>query len=71
MKGLSGLRAGNGYEPELPEEGELVCPEANKYVIFNGTLLHGVIPGRTGRARCIFSAFLTMRGLDVDHVRNM
>jgi len=37
---------GNGYRPPQPEEGELVCPRANRFVIFNGTLLHGVIPGR-------------------------
>lgn len=37
---------GNGYFPDPYEEGEMVCPEANKYAIFNGTYLHGVLPGR-------------------------
>jgi hypothetical protein len=36
---------GNGYDPVKADEGELVCPQANKYAIFNGTLLHGVMPG--------------------------
>jgi hypothetical protein len=37
---------GNGYEPVEALEAELSCPKRNKFFIFNGTLLHGVIPGR-------------------------
>ena len=36
---------GNGYEPNKPEEGEWVFPKKNKYMLFDGTLLHGVVPG--------------------------
>lgn len=36
---------GNGYTPEVPKEAELIFPERNKYLLFNGELLHGVIPG--------------------------
>jgi len=37
---------GNGYEPLEPEEGELSMPMRNKYIVFNGELLHGVVPSR-------------------------
>lgn len=36
---------GNGYEPVKPQEGDLSMPQRNKYVVFNGDLLHGVLPG--------------------------
>jgi len=49
---------GNGYLPDLPREGHLVLPAKNKYAIFNGDLLHGVIPGasdaRAGEKRITF-----------------
>lgn len=34
---------GNGYVPEQPTEGSWSFPKKNKYLVFNGTLLHGVI----------------------------
>ena len=36
---------GNGYLPEQPTEGSWSFPRKNKYLVFNGTLLHGVIKG--------------------------
>lgn len=50
---------GNGYYPEEPEEAEFVCPEENKYVVFNGTLLHGVVPGRSDHIQAARSAGLS------------
>jgi len=38
--------AGSGYEPEQPSKGWWVFPEQNKFMTFNGSLLHGVIPGK-------------------------
>jgi len=42
---------GNGYEPEQPVYGEYVFPKPNKYTIFQGHLLHGVVPGKPSTAR--------------------
>ena len=39
---------GNGYTPELPDSGVLSFPEVNKYAVFHGELLHGVLPGKHG-----------------------
>ena len=36
---------GNGYTPAIPEHAELIFPARNKYLLFKGELLHGVIPG--------------------------
>ncbi len=36
---------GNGYEPSKATEAAWSFPEPNKYLVFNGTLLHGVVPG--------------------------
>lgn len=36
---------GAGYDPLFPTHGYLSRPEKNKYLIFHGELLHGVIPG--------------------------
>jgi len=36
---------GNGYEPEVATEAAWSFPEENKFLLFNGTLLHGVVPG--------------------------
>jgi hypothetical protein len=42
---------GSGYEPIQPDEAAWSFPEANKFLLFNGTLLHGVVPGSaTGTA---------------------
>ena len=35
---------GSGYEPRVPEEACWSFPEQNKFLLFNGTLLHGVVP---------------------------
>jgi hypothetical protein len=36
---------GNGYVPEAPREGALSFPRRNKYTLFHGELLHGVLAG--------------------------
>lgn len=36
---------GAGYSPQVAEHGYLSFPERNKYLIFNGELLHGVLSG--------------------------
>jgi len=38
---------GNGYIPSDPHEAELVLPKKNKYAVFIGDLLHGVMPGES------------------------
>jgi hypothetical protein len=40
---------GNGYSPRVPHQGEISYPTHNKYVVFNGDLLHGVLPGDHNR----------------------
>lgn len=36
--------SGNGYTPETATEAAWSFPLANKFLLFNGTLLHGVVP---------------------------
>ncbi len=36
---------GSGYHPQDAEHGYMSYPKRNKYVLFHGELLHGVIPG--------------------------
>lgn len=36
---------GSGYEPASATEAAWSFPEPNKFLLFNGTLLHGVVPG--------------------------
>jgi len=48
---------GNGYVPADPHEAEMVFPKKNKYSVFIGDLLHGVMPGdpsSTGVERITF-----------------
>jgi hypothetical protein len=36
---------GSGYAPAVPRTGALSHPRVNKYLVFHGELLHGVLPG--------------------------